>query len=175
MFDGLIQLDKTIFLLINGLPHNSISIFLSIVSLYWYWAVILFLFIKNAQTRKLSIANILLLLILISINSLIFKNLVARPRPEAIFAIDWEDLPFLPYSNYSFPSGHGVLAMGTAIFLGLRYPKYLFSLLVITVLSSLARIYVGAHYPSDIVASWIEGTIITLIFSKLWLRFLNRQ
>lgn len=86
-----------------------------------------------------------------------FKLLFARPRPE-VFP------PLGPESGYSFPSGHTIAAVAVygslAVLLWRRGHRgwALLSALWIP-LVGFSRIYLGAHYPSDVVASLALGTI----------------
>lgn len=92
------------------------------------------------------------------------------PRPFTVFA----DTPgavnviFEAPSNLSFPSGHASTAFATAVVLSayLGVPRLLaFSL---AILICLTRLYVGVHFPSDLIAGAILGTFNTLLFFKLF-------
>ena len=81
------------------------------------------------------------------------KHLFARGRPSL-----WDSIA--PESTYSFPSGHAMGSMTLACVLVLlawptrwRWPVLL-GAAVFTVLVGLSRIYLGVHYPSDILAGW---------------------
>jgi undecaprenyl-diphosphatase len=90
------------------------------------------------------------------------KALVARPRPTL-----WPWL--IPTSGYSFPSGHAVAGTALYPFLGwlaLR-PRGLgragYALgLAVGVFVGVGRLYVGVHWPSDVVAGWAIGTALSL-------------
>ncbi len=91
------------------------------------------------------------------------KNLVGRARPDAI-------LHLVEQGGFSFPSGHSVTSMvvyGLAIYLIRRYCKneklkniltVVFGLLI--VLIGFSRIYVGVHWPTDVLAGWSLGISI---------------
>ncbi|MGH8174176.1 MAG: phosphatase PAP2 family protein [Rhodanobacteraceae bacterium] len=81
------------------------------------------------------------------------KPLFARDRPSL-----WESIA--PEGNFSFPSGHAMGSMTLACVLVLlcwhtrwRWPV-VFSALAFVLLVGLSRIYLGVHYPSDILAGW---------------------
>lgn len=81
------------------------------------------------------------------------KPLFARDRPSL-----WESIA--PEGNYSFPSGHAMGSMTLACVLvllcwhtRLRWPVAI-AMSVFVVLVGLSRIYLGVHYPSDILAGW---------------------
>lgn len=92
--------------------------------------------------------------------SLLLKHGFARPRPEFF---DWGD----PVITASFPSGHAsnaAIAYGTIAYLIARLHhraivRYaiLVAAALLVILISLSRIYIGVHYPSDIVAGLLFG------------------
>ena len=84
------------------------------------------------------------------------KQTVQRPRPAL-----WESIA--PESTFSFPSGHAMGSMTLAAVLVLlawhtrwRWPV-LAGASVFTVLVGLSRLYLGVHYPSDVLAGWAAG------------------
>ncbi len=97
--------------------------------------------------------------------SLLLKNFFARPRPE--FAA-----PDTYVLTASFPSGHSMLAAVVYLTLGVllartsdryRYKLYFVLMaLLVTILIGLSRIYLGAHYPTDVLAGWSIGLIWAL-------------
>ncbi|RPJ62184.1 MAG: phosphatase PAP2 family protein [Acidobacteria bacterium] len=93
------------------------------------------------------------------------KGLIARPRPSAV--------PHLAVvSTASFPSGHAFmsavvyLTLGsllTAVLPRRRLKLYiLFVSLVLTFLIGLSRVYLGVHYPTDVLAGWTGGLVWAL-------------
>jgi undecaprenyl-diphosphatase len=109
--------------------------------------------------------------------SLLLKNLFDRPRPEFAAAA-------AHITTSSFPSGHSMLAAIVYLTLGVllartstRYRHKLYFLtvaLLITVLVGLSRIYLGVHYPTDVLAGWSFGLIWALL---CWLvaQFLQKR
>ncbi len=104
------------------------------------------------------------------------KAAFKRERPN------WSWL-FVHEKNYSFPSGHAMLGMisfGTIAFLLCRYyHNTIVRTIIITYFSLLifgigfSRIYLGAHFPSDILAGWIAGGI-WLVFVIIGVELLHR-
>jgi undecaprenyl-diphosphatase len=100
------------------------------------------------------------------------KFVFSRPRPEL-----WPHLA--PATGFSYPSGHAALATVaygvSAILLVTRVPTRLGSVVVfgiaatVIALVALSRVYLGVHYPSDVVGAMLFGTC--WIF--LWLGVLN--
>lgn len=90
--------------------------------------------------------------------NLILKNLVARIRPYDIF----EELILITRrpSDLSFPSGHAGACFAVASVLFLCLPRrFGIPALVMAGLISFSRLYVGAHYPTDVLAGILVGCI----------------
>lgn len=101
----------------------------------------------------------------------IFKVLVARQRPDASLLFD----PLAPESGTdSFPSGHVTFAVTVAFavyFLarGTRWAKFAaVSGVVVIALVAWSRLYIGVHYPSDVVGSVLAGTAAVILLSGCW-------
>jgi undecaprenyl-diphosphatase len=105
--------------------------------------------------------------------STVLKVAVGRPRPDIV--------PHLVHvSDLSFPSGHAMLSAVTYLTLGALLARgrplasriYLISCaILLTVLIGFSRIYLGVHYPSDVLGGWCAGTVWAIfcrwIFERL--------
>jgi undecaprenyl-diphosphatase len=98
----------------------------------------------------------------------LLKYLIHRPRPELVPQHD------LVYSA-SFPSGHAMMTpvvyLTLAAIVAASHPRRAIKVLllvgaaVLTVVVGLSRIYLGVHWPSDVLAGWTLGTAIALTAS----------
>lgn len=120
------------------------------------------------------------LLVLVSIGggvllSSLAKNIVARPRPELVAHL-------VEVHTLSFPSGHAMMSAVTFLTLGAllarmqprrRLKAYLLGVAVIlTILVGVSRVYLGVHWPTDVLAGWCAGAAWAILCwtVALWLQ-----
>ena len=171
MISFLQQFDSSILLAIQDMRLdllNPLMIFVSTIGnagLIWIFLGVILTIIP--KTRKLGILSLASLLGCFLFNNILLKNLVARPRPYT----QLPDLSLLvPYpKDYSFPSGHtcssfavaGSLLHSGKTWNALRIPAF-----VLAILISFSRLYVGAHYPSDVIVGAIIGLVGSAVITK---------
>jgi membrane-associated phospholipid phosphatase len=107
---------------------------------------------------------------LASLGNELAKDLIARARPDLI-------QPIVVERGYSFPSGHAALSMvgyGVAALLVARSgaPRGVkvaaaFAAGCLVALIGISRVYLGAHFPTDVLAGWLAGGAVVLIFAWL--------
>jgi undecaprenyl-diphosphatase len=135
-----------------------------------YIAVLLFILVSWILIRQRNI--FLRLLLLFGIQSGIFqgiKFLVHRKRPflflEMASKISKGPGEIL---DPSFPSGHAVYAFMMATILAYWFPRYRIIFFIVAGFIGWTRIYLGLHYPTDVIAGALIGYGITKLFFKYW-------
>lgn len=124
--------------------------------LFWITVAVLFLLFKS--TRKTGLALSIGLVINALIVNVWLKNMVGRIRPYEVV----EGLKCLipEPSDASFPSGHASHAfVAVAVIWIMMSKKYGIIALIISAIIAWSRLYLGVHYPSDVIAGIIIGII----------------
>lgn len=130
------------------------------------WIVITFLLLFPKRTRRAGILSALALLASLCVTNLFLKNYVARVRPYEV--IDGLNCLVKKASDWSFPSGHASASFASAVVIFKSRPKRLgVPCMILAFLIACSRLYVGIHYPSDVVCGAIIGTLLALIM--FWL------
>jgi undecaprenyl-diphosphatase len=93
------------------------------------------------------------------------KPWTARDRPP-LSNPDPEPLVHLP-GTYSFPSGHATVSFACATVLALAVPRLRLPLYSLAALIALSRVYVGVHYPFDVLVGAVLGVAIAIALRKL--------
>jgi undecaprenyl-diphosphatase len=172
------QFDTNLFLKINSCHSPFFDKIMWLVSgqIIWipFFLLIIFLFIK--QERKKSILAIIFLIIAIiiadSLSVHLFKNVFHRLRPCHNASI--KNFVHIVKNHcggkYGFVSSHSSNFMTIAVFSSylIRKRWYIILSFSITLLVMYSRIYLGVHYPGDVVGGAILGFFIGFIFFKFY-------
>jgi undecaprenyl-diphosphatase len=158
-------MDESLFRAINGLagwssamdwimvelakPDNLLYPIV-LVAAYWFW--------KN--WRECLIASAVLGATVSGTDALgtQLKNLVQRPRPCLRLQGVHELLGC--GSAFSFPSNHAVNSAAAAAFFQILYPASGWVSWPVVAAIGLSRVYIGAHYVSDVVGGWMLGALV---------------
>ena len=167
------QLDTNIFLSINGLHTSFFDGFMYAVSAKFTWIPlyisVLYILIKQWKKEAVWLILALVLCIVISdqVASGLLKHLVKRLRPSHVD--DLRGLVHLvrDYSGgmYGFASSHASNTVGFALLssLILKQRNYTFAIFSWAIITSYSRIYLGVHYPGDILGGALIGSLAALL------------
>jgi len=101
------------------------------------------------------------------------KALVDRPRPPLRYAEPKTLVP-VPH-DASFPSGHAATSFAGATMLAFAFPRLAPFLYVLAAAVAFSRVYVGVHYPLDIIGGALLGVLIAVVLRLLVNRRAQRR
>lgn len=165
MLQMMAELDGRILLFIQEFLRfewlNPIVLFLtSLGNAGVIWIVLAVLFLIQKKYQKTGIAMTIALLLGLLVTNILLKNWVCRPRPYvAIPQLN----ALVTAADWSFPSGHSTSSMAAALVIFCRTPRKIgIPAIILGVSICLSRLYVGVHYPSDVVCGALIGVLAAL-------------
>lgn len=168
----IIELDKELFLELNKLHSKFLDPVMLLVSSYTFWVIVaclIMIWMMNTKGKILYrpvLAFTFLSVLLTNVLNQVVKVIVERPRPiheetfqGVIHAIEKYD------TSYSFFSAHSSTSFALAVFALLAIRKPVFTVIVLfwAVIVAYSRVYLGKHYPLDILTGILFGTLIAMI------------
>ncbi len=189
MLDALYQFDVWLFRLINegiGQPYlDTLMLFVTDFKRSWVVAAFASLYIIFTRRRE-SVLPLALCLLAIAVAdqtaSGVLKPLVQRTRP--CFELEHVRLLLDQTRSFSFASSHAANTAAVATVMWIFLSKSSLSdrsvawgLVVFSFLSGYSRVYVGVHYPLDVLAGWGigvgAGTLTYLCITFVWKNYLS--
>ncbi len=180
MLDQLLQYDTELFLYLNGLGTTTWDSFWLFYTAKFNWipfyGLLAFLMYKKSNTKMFVLTLVVIALMITFTDQItnLFKNvLVKRLRPCHVDEIvqSMRLLKSWCGGQYGYFSGHSSNSMAVAVFSGLmlRYKyKYLIYILIVWAFAmAYSRIYIGVHYPLDILSGMLFGAFTGVLFYKL--------
>ena len=169
MLDTLLQLDGQLLVAIQGL-HLSwldpvVSVYTKLGDAGLLWISLSLAFLLNKRTRKAGALALCAMILGLIVTNLTIKPLISRPRPWLV----WPITPLVTEKDpNSFPSGHTCAAFAAAMTWVRTLPRRRDRVIVavMAVLMGLSRLYVGVHYPSDVLAGAVIGSLCAWIAWK---------
>lgn len=174
MFDRLIALDQQLMLQLNGSDSLYMDGVMKLITSTWVWMPLalaaVFILAKNNSLRSfliIAVAIAATVWLCDGISSGIVKPRVARFRPtnEPLLLDQIDIVNGSRFGRYGFFSSHAANSFGIFMFIALlvRHKALSWSLFVWAAVNSFSRIYLGAHYPGDILCGAIFGVLVAVV------------
>lgn len=122
----------------------------------WFWLALSLVLLIPKRTRGMGAAALLAIIIGALITNVVLKNLVARTRPYEV--VDGLKILIKRPHDYSFPSGHACASFAAAaVYYRMAPKRWGISVVILASLIAFSRLYVGVHYPTDVLAGILIG------------------
>ena len=186
MLEELIHLDKELFLFLNTLGSENWDAFWMFVTRQgsWYplYAVLLFFSFKNFGIKKTILLLVAVALLITCTDQLsnFFKYGVQRLRP--CYDPEISELTRLVKGScggkYGYFSAHSANSFAVAFFftylLGSKLKLLGIFLMIWALFVGYSRIYVGVHFPLDVLSGALVGVLLSWLFAKLYIFALHK-
>ena len=181
--DEFIALDQQVFLYLNQMGSKTFDGFWMFmtqkatnISLYLFLAL-LYLKHKGFKSFLLLLLFVAILILVTDQGTNLFKDGFQRLRPCHEPKL-MEMLRLVKSSCgglYGYFSGHASNSFALAVFFScifeIKYRKLSFLLLFVAFLVSYSRIYIGVHYPLDVISGMTFGALVGFLFFRIWRKF----
>jgi undecaprenyl-diphosphatase len=175
--EQLVEIDQELFLFLNNLGNSTWDPFWNLVtdkfSSIPFYALLLYLLYRSYGLKRAFLTLVLVALLITCTDQLanLFKHAFERARPcrqEGI--MEYARYVAVRCGRYGYFSAHAASSAALTVFMGLLlrpFWKGIFAVLIgWAFLVSYSRIYVGVHYPGDILTGWVIGIILGWLFYR---------
>ncbi len=171
MLETLREIDISLFHLINrGLQNIIFDVSMPIITDRYYFIILALMIYLASTHKKKAVIPIVLTIISVALSDWTantFKHLVERIRP--CHTLEGFRLLVGCTNSFSMPSNHA--ANSSAIILALSYMsgKWVrWMALTVAMLVGFSRVYIGVHYPSDVLVGALTGIAVSIIVIKFY-------
>lgn len=177
MLENLVQLDKKLFVFLNGLGSENFDNLWLFITKQTNWTPV-FLLVFYLLYKKVGGKNLLIVLVSIALLILftdqftnLVKNYVQRLRPCNDLQIKFIIRIVKASDTFSFFSGHAANSMASTVFIFSilrKHYKHAYLLFLFPLIFAYSRIYLGLHFPGDILTGYVVGIIFGLGLYKIY-------
>lgn len=177
MLEKIISLDKQLFVFLNSLGAPAFDDLWLLITNQVNWTpffiVVFYLIYKKIGLKKLGIALVFIavLILICDQTANFFKETVQRLRPCNDLEIKSIIRIVKQSDTFSFFSGHAANSMATTVFVFLilrKHYKYSCLLFLFPLIFAFSRIYLGLHFPIDILTGYLCGTSFGFFVYKIY-------
>lgn len=184
MLEKIIELDKELLVCLNGLGSPTFDGLWLIITKQLNWAPI-FLLVFYLLQKKLGWKNFLyyilftaLLILLCDQTANLFKTYFHRLRPCNDETVNHIIRVVKTSPTFSFFSAHAANSMATTVFgfmILKQYYKHAYLLFLFPLIFAYSRVYLGLHFPGDILTGYAFGATVGFICYKLYQKYILKE
>jgi len=177
MLDKILQWDRDAFVYLNSLGIEQYDIFWSTVTKFPPWLplfafIIILFFVKFSKREAIAmILTLLVMVVFVGTLTDLTKNVVARLRPNNDEELNTLIRILRSPSGFSFFSGHASSSFSvitlTVLFLRRKF-KWVYLFYIWPILFAMSRVYVGVHFPIDLIIGALVGIVSAWLFYRLY-------
>jgi undecaprenyl-diphosphatase len=183
MLDYLIHLDKKLFIFLNNLgstPFDTIWLLIT-KQINWtpFFLILLFILYKKLGPKKLGIAILVLAALITFTNEItdVIKFSVQRIRPCNDDTLAGLIRVVKDSDTFSYFSGHASNSTAAMMFLFLilrNHYKYSYLIFLYPLIFAYSRIYLGLHFPLDIISGFVFGGCTGFLFYRIFSKIISK-
>ena len=173
MLEKIIDLDKSLFIFLNNLGSEPFDNIWLLITKQFNWLpfflLLLYITYKNIG-RKKTLVVLLIVAVMITFSDQVtnlIKNNVQRLRPCNDEELNGLIRIVKDSETFSYFSGHAANSMAAMMFVFLilrQHYKYTFLIFLYPLIFAYSRIYLGLHFPLDIISGYIFGSLTGILF-----------
>lgn len=188
MLEKIIDLDKSLFVFLNNLGSKPFDDIWLLITKQFNWIpfflILLVILYKKIGTKQLVIALLTIAALLTFTNEItdVIKFAVQRSRPCNDIELEGLIRVVRDSDTFSYFSGHAANSTAAMMFIFLilrHYYKYSYLIFLYPLIFAYSRIYLGLHFPLDILSGYIFGSLTGILFywiyKKIELRILYKS
>jgi len=177
MLEHILKLDRQVFVFLNRLGSTTYDPFWLFITKQYSWTplfIVLLLLLHKKLGTKPTLLLVVLIALLITVSDQtanLFKYTFERLRPCSEPLLKNSIRIVKESATFGFFSAHASTSMAVSVLLFSilkRYYRYLFLLFTWPLVFGYSRIYLSMHYPGDILAGYIMGLFLGLLFYNLY-------
>lgn len=177
MFEKIIDLDKTLFVFLNNLGSEPFDGIWLLITKQFNWIpfflILLLILYKKLGIKKLGVVLLTVAVLITFTNEItdLIKFNVQRLRPCNDETLSGLIRVVKDSNTFSYFSGHAANSMAAMMFVFLilrKYYKYTFLIFLYPLIFAYSRIYLGLHFPLDIISGYIFGSLTGVLFYKTY-------
>ena len=143
--------------------------------IFWILLALALLTVLPKKYRKVGLTMAIALILSLIMCNGVMKNFYHRVRPFVTDpTLQETELYFATIHDWSFPSGHTSASFAAAVAMFMWYKKEGTGALIIAALVSISRLYLTVHYPTDVLASLILGSLYGVIAYFITVALFNK-